>query len=302
MHELSQNIISYKECARCEKSAGLTAIFVNLLLAVFKLIVGVVSGSKAVIGDSFYSFKDFLTSVVVFVGGRVSGKPADENHPYGHGKIEFVAIFLISILIIIGTFFLFIHSVKDVWHAYTGGIKPPMFIAFWAAIISMAANYKLSEYLYCVGDRAKSLSILANARHNHSDAISSALVAVAILATRFGLYFADPLAAVIETIDLIRLCWVMMSDALKGIMDSSVDDGILRRVEWSASLVPGVRRISSVKARKVGQAIWLDVVIKVDKDQTLDKGCQIGGRTEHTIRKHVENIAGINLAVEPYIT
>jgi cation diffusion facilitator family transporter len=301
MHELSQDIIIYKQCGRCEKSAGLTAIFVNLALAVFKLIIGIVSGSKAVIGDSFYSFKDFLTSVVVFVGGRVSGKPADENHPYGHGKIEFVAIFLISILIIIGTFFLFIHSIKDVWHAYTGGIQPPKFIAFWAAIISMVANYKLSGYLYCVGNRSKSLSILANAHHNHSDAISSAMVAVAILATRFGFYFADPLVAVIETIDLIRLCWVMMNDALKGIMDSSVDDGILKRVEWSAGLVPGVRRISSVKARKVGQDIWLDIVIKVDKDQTLDKGCAIGGQTELTIRKHIKNIAGINLAVEPYL-
>ncbi|MBF0465223.1 MAG: magnetosome biogenesis CDF transporter MamM [Nitrospirae bacterium] len=299
MHELPQdNLISYKQCRSCEKRAGWIAVMGNFSLAVFKLIVGLMSGSKAVLADSLYSFKDFLTSMVVLIGVKISGKPADEEHQYGHGKIEFVAIFLISLLIILGTIFLFIHSVKDVWMAYKGTASPPGFIAFWAALISVIANWKLSSYLYCVGQRRKSPAMLANAKHNHSDAISSMFVAAAILLSKYGLVFADPVVAVIETIDLIRLSSVMLNDSLKGIMDSSISPVILKQIESTALLVPGVKKVSSLNARKVGQGIWVNITIKIDPTYTLEKGHLIGRHVEATILKRIGNIAGINLGLE----
>ncbi len=301
MHKLSQDNLIYAQCHSCEKKASWIAVSSNLLLAVFKLIVGIISGSKAVIGDSIYSFKDFLTSLVVLIGVKISGKPADDDHHYGHGKIEFVAIFLISLLIIIGTIFLFIHSVKDVWLAYHGQVNPPKFIAFWAAVVSIVANYKLSSYLHCVGVRLGSPAMLANAKHNHSDAISSGFVAGGVLLTRFGFYFADPLVAVIETLDLIRLSASMLNDSLKGIMDSSINSSIIRQMTHFAELVPGVKRVASINARKVGQGIWVEIIIKVDHSHTLDNGYMIGRHVEETLMKRIDNIVGINLAVEPYM-
>ncbi|KWT94831.1 magnetosome biogenesis CDF transporter MamM [Candidatus Magnetominusculus xianensis] len=301
MHKLSQDNLTYAQCYSCERKASGIAVASNLLLAVFKLVVGIISGSKAVIGDSLYSFKDFMTSLVVLIGVKISGKPADDDHHYGHGKIEFVAIFLISLLIIIGTLFLFIHSVKDVWGAFHGTVQPPKFIAFWAAVVSVIANYKLSSYLHCVGQRRGSPAMLANAKHNHSDAVSSAFVAVAIVLTRFGFYSADPLVAVIETLDLIRLSSSMLNDSLKGIMDSSINPAVIRQMNHFAGLVPGVKRVASINARKVGQGIWVEIVIKVDHSKTLDNGYLIGRHVEETLMKRVDNIVGINLAVEPYI-
>ncbi len=301
MHELSQCNISYLECGKCEKNASWIAVFANLLLALFKATVGILSGSKAILGDSLYSVKDFFTSLVVLIGIRISGKPPDENHPYGHGKIEFVAIFLISLFLLIGTIFLFVHSVKDVWLAYNNQIEPPKFIAFWAALISVVANYKLSTYLHCVGSKRQSPAMLANAQHNHSDAISSALVAGAILGTRFGFYILDPLAAVIETIDLLRLSVGMINDSLKGMMDSSVSQSITKDLEKTASLVPGVKKITRVLARKVGQGIWVDITIKVDQHQTMDDGYKIGQHVEETLKNRFDFVEGINLSIEPLI-
>jgi len=302
MHKLPQHNINYIQCKRCERKAGWISVFSNLGLAVFKLIVGVMSGSKAVIGDSLYSFKDFLTSLVVLAGIRISGKPPDENHPYGHGKIEFVAIFMISLLITVGTFFLFIHSVKDVWMVFKGFSQPqPKIIAFWAAIISVIANYKLSVYLHCVGERMKSPAMLANAKHNQSDTISSAFVAGAVLLTRFGWYIVDPLVAVIETVDLIFLCFGMMKDAMKGLMDSSESGIVSKQIRSLAQLVPGVKRISSLNARKIGQAVWVDMVIKVDQNKTLDYSHMVSCQVEETLRKRINNIASVNIAVEPYM-
>jgi len=301
MHRLPQCNIDYQGCLDCEKKAGWTAVFINFCLALFKIIVGILSGSKAVLADALYSVKDFLTSLVVVVGMKVSGKPPDEKHPYGHGKIEYVAIFLISLFIIIGTIFVFIHSVKYVWFAYQGNIHPPKFIAFWAALISMAANYKLSTYLYCVGSRTKSPVMLANAEHNHSDAISSALVAGAIAGTQLGYHFLDPLAAVLEILDLMRLSVVMLNESLQGIMDSAVSDQEIVEIKKTAALVPGVIKISSVLARKVGHGIWVDMVIRVEHDLPLDHGHKIGRQLEDTLRKHYGTIEGINLSIKPDI-
>jgi len=292
--------LEYLDCYRCSRKAGWFAVAINLLLTIFKAFVGFISGSKAVLGDSLYSFKDFITSLVVVVGIRVSGKPADENHPYGHGKVEFVAILLISILMLIATVFLFIHSIKDVWVSFHGGITPPHFIAFWAAIISMIANYKLSSYLKCVGDKLKSPAIQANAHHNHSDALSSAFVAAAILGTKFGFYFLDPLVAVIETIDLMRLSYGMLNDSMKGILDASVHGKNITEIEDIARLVPGVRRVSKVTARQLGQSVWIDIVIKVDHDKTHEEGYAIGSRVKDTLSKRIGYVAGINLSIEPY--
>lgn len=306
MHQVSHcNIgggshIEYMDCVRCYQRAGWFAVGINLMLTIFKAFVGFISGSKAVLGDSLYSFKDFITSLVVVAGIRVSGKPADENHPYGHGKVEFVAILLISILMLIATFFLFIHSIKDVWLSFHDGITAPNFIAFWAAIISMVTNYKLSAYLQCVGEKLKSPAILANARHNHSDALSSALVAGAILGTKFGLLFLDPLVAVVETIDLMRLSYGMLSDSVKGILDASVHGHSIREIEEIARLVPGVRRVSKVTARQLGQSVWIDIAIKVDHDKSHEEGYAIGCRVKDTLSKRVGYVAGINLAIEPY--
>ena len=302
MHKLPQDNLAYAQCQNCEKKAGWIAVASNLALAIFKLIVGILSGSKAVIGDALYSFKDFFVALFVLIGIGISGKSPDEHHPYGYGKIEFVAIFLISLLIILGTFFLFIHSFRDVWMVLHGKTQPhPKLIAFWAAVISVVANYKLSGYLHCVGERMKSPAMLANAKHNHSDATASAFVAGAVLLTNFGWSIVDPLVAVIETVDLIFLCVSMMKDALRSLLDSSLQGDVIRRIEATAQIVPGVRRVASLHARKVGQNIWVDMVIKIDHRQTLDNGYRISRQVEETLKKRIANIGNVHITVEPYL-
>ncbi len=297
----SYNNTGYRECSSCERTAGWISVLSNLILAIFKVFVGFISGSKAILGDSLYSFKDFVTSLVVVVGIKVSGKPADEKHPYGYGKIEFVAMLLISMCLCVAAVFLFIHSVKDVWLSFYGHTPPPKLIAFWAAIISMIANYKLSSYVHCVGERLKSPAMIANAKHNHSDAISSAFVAGAILGANVGLFFLDPLVAVIETLDVLRLSSGMLNDSIKGIMDASMSREITGRIESIARLVPGVRKVSSVVARQTGQSMWIDITIRVDHHKTHDEGYRIGLQVRESLEKAFNNVAGVILSIEPYV-
>jgi cation diffusion facilitator family transporter len=271
------------------------------MLAVFMAFIGLVSGSKAILVNSLYSFKDFITSLVVVIGLRVSERPADERHPYGHGKIEFVAMLLIGVALFIAALFLFFHSIKDVWAGFQGKIEVPKLIALWAGCISVIANYKLYKYLECVGTKRNSPAILANAQHHHSDTGSSLLVVVAIIGANLGFMFLDPLAAVIETVDLMYLSVGMLKDALRGALDGSVSSEIKGKIESIAQLVPGVRRVSNINARQLGHNLWVDITLKVDYDKSASEGYMIGLHVKDSLIKAMGNIATVNFSIEPYL-
>ncbi len=292
----------FKECANCEKKAGWVAVWANLSLAIFKGFIGLLSGSQAIIGDALFSFKDFIASLVVVIGVKVSGKPADEQHPYGHGKVEYVALFFISVALLVSTGFLFFHSAVGVWESFHGVGTTPKLVAFWAAVISVIANYKLAQYLRCVGDRLQSPSMLANARHNHSDAMSSVMVAVAILGGRFlGLQFLDPLVAVIETVALLAMSIDMLKEAVKGLFDSALPANKVEQIEAIARLVPGVKKVSKVVARHLGQGMSVDMTIKIDHSLSHEEGYIIVQHVRESIMAALGNHTAVNIVFEPYL-
>lgn len=292
----------FQECVTCEKKAGWSAVYANLALALFKAFIGYISGSKAILGDALFSFKDFVTALVVVIGIRVSEKPADDQHPYGHGKIEFVALFLISICLIATTIYLLGHSLTGIWDCFHGGGNAPKLIAFWAALISVVANYKLAQYLQCVGEKLKSLSMLASARHNHSDAVSSVMVALAVLGAHYGgLVFLDPLVALVETVCLIAMTVEMLNDSVKGLFDRSAPPVAVNRIESVARLVPGVRKVSRVNARQLGKGIWIDMTIKIDPTLSHENGYVIGQHVRESLMAAIDDVTNVNLTIEPYL-
>ncbi|TRZ77468.1 MAG: cation transporter [Deltaproteobacteria bacterium] len=291
-----------EDCASCERNAPLVAAILNLLLAIFLMFIGFVSGSKAILGNSLYSFKDFITALAVFIGIRVSERPADSTHPYGHGKVEFVAMLFIGVAIFIASLFLFFHSVREIWAAWQGRLEVPGLIALCAGCISVIANYKLYKYLLCVGNRQNHPAILAAAKHHHSDAMASVFVVLAIIGANMGLMFLDPLVAVFETLDLMWLSVVMLKDGLNGALDGSAQAvGIRSEIESIGRLVPGVRKVSNVGVRQMGQDRWIDITIKVDHDTSAGEGYLIGLRVKESIMKALENIANVAVSIEPYM-
>lgn len=264
-------------------------------------VIGLVSGSKAILVNSLYSFKDFIVSLVVVIGLKVSEKPADREHPYGHGKIEFVAMLLIGVALFIVALSLFIHSLKDVWAGFQGQLPVPNLIAVLAGAISVMANFKLYRYLQCVGTKRNSPAILANAAHHHSDTFAALFVVLAVIGSNIGFLFLDPLVAVIETLDLMYLSVGMLKDALQGTLDSSVVPDVRERIETVARLVPGVRRVRNINARWLGHDLWIDVSLMVDFDRSASEGYQIGLHVRDSLMKAIDHIARVNFSIEPYI-
>lgn len=274
-----------QECFTCEKKAGWAAVYANLALALFKAVIGYLSGSKALLGDALFSFKDCIASLVVVIGVKVSGKPADDQHPYGHGKVEYVALFLISVGLIISTIILCVHSAQGIWSCYQGTGNAPKLIAFWAALISVAANYQLAQYLRCVGDKLHSPSMLANARHSNSGAISSTMVAIAVIGAHyFDVFFLDPLVAFVEAVCLISMSIEMFKESIKGLFDSAAPAATVERIEAIARAVPGVRKVAKVVARHLGQGIWIEMTIKINHTMSHQEGYLIGLHVKESIQ------------------
>ncbi|MGA2332039.1 MAG: cation diffusion facilitator family transporter [Syntrophales bacterium] len=291
-----------QDCARCVKNAPLVAALLTLLLAIFLIFIGFVSGSKAILGSALYAFKDFVTSLAVFIGIKVSEKPADSTHHYGHGKIEFVAMLFVGVAIFIASLFLFVHSVSDVLAAWQGRLQVPKLIALCAGCISVIANYKIYKYLLCVGTRENHPAILAAAKHHHSDATASVFVVLAVIGANMGLMFLDPLVAVLETLDVMWLSVVMLRDGLDGALDGSVPSLRIRsEIESIAQLVPGVRKVSNVGVRQLGQKRWIDITIKVDHDKSASEGYLIVLHVKESIMKALGNIANVSVSIEPYM-
>jgi len=290
------------ECLTCEKKAGWAAVYANLALALFKAVIGYLSGSKAVLGDALFSFKEFIASLVVVIGVKLSGKPADDQHPYGHGKVEYVALFLISAGLIISTITLFVHSAQGLWHCYQGAGSVPKSIAIWAALISVATNYKLGQHLRCVGDKRFSPAMLANARHNRSDALLSAMVAVAVFGAHyFDMAFLDPLAALVEAVCIIRVSIEMFNDSIKGLFDSAAPAATVERIEAVARAVPGVRKVAKVVARHLGQGIWIEMTIRIDHTLSHQEGYLIGQHVKESIQASLGRHVTAIVLFEPYI-
>jgi cation diffusion facilitator family transporter len=290
------------ECLTCEKKAGWAAVYANLALALFKAVIGYLSGSKALLGDALFSFKDCIASLVVVIGVKISGKPADDQHPYGHGKVEYVVLFLISAGLIISTIILLVNSGQGLWRCFHGGGIAPKVIAFWAALISVAANYQLAQYLRCVGDKLRSPSMLANARHNQSNAISSTMVAIAVLGAHyFGMVFLDPLVALVEAICLISMSIEMFNASIKGLFDSAAPAATVERIVAIARSVPGVSKVAKVVARHLGQGIWIEMTIKIDHTMSHQEGYLIGQHVKESIQALLGKHATVNVLFEPYI-
>ena len=165
----------FDRCVTCARTVGWVGLGINLALVFMKALVGLVSGSQAMLVDTMYSVKDVITSLLVIVGLSVSDRPLDEEHPYGHGKIEFVLSLIVSVVVLAITAYLLVHTVQILLRPEAH--KAPHLIALWAALVAVAVNLFMDRYAGCVAAEINSPIVHTLANHSYSDAIASGAVA-----------------------------------------------------------------------------------------------------------------------------
>lgn len=264
----------YSKCISCASYIGWIGLGTNLVLMILKGFVGFVSGSQALVADAMYSAKDVITSLLVIVGLKVSGRPLDREHPYGHGKIEFILSMIISVVFLGVTALLLIHALQVLMDGQEHAA--PHIIALWTAIISILVNVMMYFYSRCVSIEVNSPMVRTLSRHHHADATSSVAVALGIIGAHYlGMPWIDTAVAVFETAHLMYLGSDVFREAYKGLMDGSAPEGVKEEIRQQAVKVAGVNHVEELKSRLVGQDLWVDMTIRVDADLTVDEASDI---------------------------
>lgn len=276
---------------------------VNLALSVGKLAAGIRGHSSAMVADAIHSASDFATDLVVLLFVRVSAKPRDEDHDYGHGKYETLATLLIGAALA-GVGLELLWSSGTAIRDFTRGILParPAAVALWAAVVSIAAKELLYRYTARVGRTVGSPSVVANAWHHRSDALSS----VGTLAGIGCAYFlggdwrlADPAAAIVVALLILRVAWQLMKMGLDELLEKSLTREEEERILALIAADAAVESPHNLRTRRIGQNIAVEVHIRVDGAMSVTESHRLTVEIERRLRDAYGAGTMVSIHVEP---
>lgn len=276
---------------------------VNLVLAAGKLAAGILGRSGAMVADAVHSFSDMATDVVVIAFARISAKPKDEDHDYGHGKYETLATIIISLaLVAVGGGILF-SAVRGIRVVVNGGLLPrPGAVALVAAAVSIVAKEILYRYTVRAGRRVESPSLVANAWHHRSDALSSLGTLAGIgcayfLGTKWRI--ADPIAALVVAVFIFKIAFDLIRTGLDELLERSLPDDIEREILQIVTADPEVRQPHNLRTRRIGASIAIEVHVRVAGSMSVEQSHELTVDIEHRIRARFGAGTMIAIHVEP---
>ncbi len=277
---------------------------VNFLLTAFKLLGGIVGHSSAMIADAVHSLSDFATDLAVLLFVKLSGKPADADHAYGHGKFETLGTLTIgAVLLAVGAAMLADGAWRTVSFFRGEEIPVPGMIALVAAAVSIAAKEWLFQYTIRAERRLKSPALKANAWHHRSDAFTSIAAFIGIGgAILLGRNWAvlDPIAAAFVSLFIIQAAWQLLRDALGELMEASLPAAEVARIEEILLSVEGVKSFHHLRTRKVGPTVAIEAHLKMMGSLTLLQAHDIATEAERQLRHAFGAEAMVTLHMEPF--
>lgn len=281
---------------RCEKCGDRTlwvCFWGNLFLVVFKVTIGIISGSLAVLADALHSGADVLNSVVTMIAVRIAKKPADRTHPYGHGKTEFVGGVFVGIVLLGGASFIAVSSLGHLLRR--SHLPAPHFIALGAAAISIAVNELMFRWTICAARHVNSTALEAEAYDNRGDSLSSVPVFFGVLGAQFGFRSLDPLAALFVGILVCKIGFELLSKNLHGLMDMPLSSQQLERIRELAVAVQGVEGIDCLRTRGLGRHYMADLQIFVNPKATVEKSDAIAAVVRSTLQREIQHLKDITI-------
>ncbi len=287
----------YKRCVRCSRTVGWIGLVTSAVLMLLKAFVGLVAGSQAMVADAMYSAKDLVSSLMVIFGMSMAEKNLNREHPYGHGKVEFILSMFMSVIFLGVTASLMVYAVATLFDETVHRI--PHLIALWAAILCIAVNLSLYYYTQCVAIETNSPLVRTLSKHHHADAFSSAAVGLGIIGAHyFNVPWLDTLVAALETGHLMYLGGEVFWESAKGLMDRSIEDSTRARIKEQAEDVEGVEEVKYLRSRYVGQDIFTEVVIGVNSDMTVMAASAIADRVKRNVSKTIPRLGSFQVRSE----
>lgn len=274
------------------------SILLNIGLTILKILAGILGNSTAIIADGLHSASDIITSIGILIGNKISRKPRDDEHQYGHEKAERLVSFILAAVLIGIALKIGYDGFKDLINI--NNILVPNALPLVVALISIAVKEYQYQITIRVAKKINSSSLKADAWHHRSDAFSSIAAFIGIGGAMLGFKILDPIASIIVAIVVIKVGIEILKSACDELMDSSISKEDIREIK---SLIDNNKKIYGIKdfkSRKYGSIAYIDMSIFIDKSKTLEEAHDIADNLEHSIISNLNYIKEINIHTEPY--
>ena len=276
---------------------------VNVLLLLIKFVAGIVGHSAAMVADAVHSLSDFLTDIVVLMFVRISGKPKDKSHDYGHGKYETLAMTIIGLALLavaIGILYSGITKIID-WVNGEDLVAPDL-LALWAALLSIVTKEGVYRYSIMKAHQLNSQAVEANAWHHRSDALSSIGTAIGIggaifLGHRWAVL--DPLASTIVGFFIVKVSVDLLRDGIGDLMEQSLPDAVEEEILGLVASLPDVESPHDLRTRRIGNHYAIEMHILTDGDITLREAHDKASEVENLLREQYGDETHVVVHVEP---
>ena len=276
---------------------------VNFILLVFKFLAGIIGHSAAMVADAVHSLSDFVTDIVVIVFVKISGKPQDESHDYGHGKYETLATAIIGVVLLCVGIGILVNSVTDVVDVYNGKqIKAPGVLALIAAAVSIIFKEVLYQYTVHKGKTLDSKAVVANAWHHRSDAFSSIGTLIGIAGAIFlgeKWRVLDPIAAFIVSIFIIKVAIDLVKPCIDELLEKSLSNEVEEKILSIVTAFPEVDQPHHLRTRRIGNNIAIEIHIRMDGSMSLKDAHDVTKRIESAVKDEFGPETHIGIHMEP---
>lgn len=280
------------------KKLSIVGILGNIFLAGFKLIAGILGRSGAMVSDAVHSLSDVFATFIAYIGVRLSQQTEDEEHPYGHERLECVASLTLG-LILAGTGVgIGISGIKKLSEG-AEAISVPTILPLIAAVVSIIVKEGMYQYTMHYARKLDSAAFKADAWHHRSDAFSSIGSFIGIGMARLGFPFMDPVAGLIICLLILKVAYDIIKDALAKMLDTSCDKTMENIIRRFIEEQPGVVGIDLLRTRQFGNRIYVDLEISVKRDISLLEAHSIAESVHSSVEEKFPSIKHIMIHVNP---
>ena len=276
---------------------------VNLLLVVCKFVAGFLGRSTAVVADAVHSLSDLITDIVVLVFVRISGKPADDDHDYGHGKYETLATAIIGIALFAVGVGILVESIEKIVAVVNGAVLPrPSLLAVIVTLLSVVSKEALYWYTIKMGRKYNSQAVVANGWHHRSDAFSSVgvligIVGAMVLGDKWSVL--DPIAAAVVSVFIVKVAIDLVKPCVDELLERSLPNDIEQQIEQTILSVDGVTSPHHLRTRRIGNNYAIEVHIRMDGNLTLHEAHRITSAVERRLKEQFGEGTHVGIHTEP---
>ena len=282
--------------------AVVIGLLANLFLAGLKTSIGILGHSPALLADGINSTSDVAYYIVVSIFVRLAGKPADEDHPYGHNQLESIGALVVGSFVITTAVAIFWNSINTIYELWIGEIsyQGASAVALWVALFTVAVKIILTIYTRRIGRQTKNASIMALAYDHRNDIFSASAAVIGITLGRMGYFWVDPLAGALVSLVILRTGIEILRESTSDLMGTVPGDALREEIENLLAVDINIKQIDEIQAHRHGPYIVINITICVDGKLSVREGDQIASLVEQKLMENIAAVRRVHVHYHPY--